>query len=84
MRELPEPTFVIDGLVGYRLSGPPRGRSADIILPKTGLLTAEAAPYVGQLYLADIGFPQQVFSHIGIEVGDIFGGRPIVRLEPRP
>jgi NAD(P)H-hydrate epimerase len=33
--------------------------------PKTGLLAAGAAPYVGDLYLADIGVPPEAFRGLG-------------------
>lgn len=43
-----------------------------LALPKTGLLRAEAAPAVGQLYLADISVPPQLYAHLGIELDPIF------------
>lgn len=111
---------VLDGVIGYSLSGPPRGAAAELIrwaniqqapilaldtpsgldagsgilhapvvratatltlaLPKVGLLTPEAAPYVGELYLADIGVPPQLYTGLGLEVGPIFAQDEIVRL----
>jgi NAD(P)H-hydrate epimerase len=111
---------VLDGLIGFSLSGPPRGAAAELIrwangqgtpvlamdtpsgldagtgelhepaiiaaatltlaLPKVGLLTAEAAPYVGELYLADIGVPPQLYQGFGLEVGPLFARDEILRL----
>ncbi|MFQ6606866.1 MAG: NAD(P)H-hydrate epimerase [Fidelibacterota bacterium] len=99
--------LIIDALLGYGLTGAPRGIAAqyieDIIqagnrrllaldvpsgldldsgkpydlclpaaatmtlaLPKVGLTKATAKPYVGQLYLADIGVPPQLYRHLGL------------------
>ncbi len=33
-----------------------------LALPKTGLMTSQAKPYVGELYLADIGIPKKVLK----------------------
>jgi NAD(P)H-hydrate epimerase len=111
---------VLDGLIGFSLSGPPKGAAAELIrwangqgapvlamdtpsgldagtgelhapavvaaatltlaLPKVGLLTAEAAPYVGELYLADIGVPPQLYQGLGLEVGPLFARDEILRL----
>lgn len=113
-------SVVLDGVIGYSLSGPPRGTAAELIrwanaqeapvlaldtpsgldagsgavyrpaiaatatltlaLPKAGLLTPEAAPYVGELYLADIGVPPQLYTGLGLEVGPIFAQDEIIRL----
>ena len=111
---IPPDDMVIDALVGYSLSGPPRGAAADLIseanattapvlsldvpsgvdaatgevyepaikatatltlaLPKVGLRTAEARRHVGELYLADIGVPPDLYARpsIGLEVGPVF------------
>lgn len=111
---------VLDGMIGYSLSGPPHGAAAALIgwangqeapilaldtpsgldagsgaihnpavraaatltlaLPRAGLLTAEAAPYVGELYLADIGVPPQLYAGLGLEVGPLFAQDEILRL----
>jgi NAD(P)H-hydrate epimerase len=42
-----------------------------LALPKAGLLTPAAAPYVGELYLADIGVPPQLYAGLGLEVGPL-------------
>jgi NAD(P)H-hydrate epimerase len=113
---------VLDGVIGFSLSGPPRGAAAELIrwangqaapvlamdtpsgldagtgsihtptvvatatltlaLPKVGLLTQDAAPYVGELYLADIGVPPQLYAGRGfdLEVGPLFARDEILRL----
>jgi len=113
--------LVIDAVIGYSISGDPRGRAAELItwangtgtpilsldapsgldlttgragsptieatatmtlaLPKIGL--AERPDLVGELYLGDISVPPSVYRAFGIEIGDLFGGEPVVRVEAR-
>jgi len=35
---------------------------------------------VGELFLADIGIPPSLYSKIGLEVGNIFGGSHLVKI----
>ncbi|MGC8488120.1 MAG: NAD(P)H-hydrate epimerase [Clostridia bacterium] len=51
-----------------------------LALPKAGLITPEARPFVGRLYLADIGVPGAVYDRIGLTVGDIFRGHRVIPL----
>jgi NAD(P)H-hydrate epimerase len=53
-----------------------------LALPKVGLLTPEARPVVGDLYLADISVPPGLYAEpsLGLEVGNIFEHDTIVRL----
>jgi NAD(P)H-hydrate epimerase len=53
-----------------------------LALPKHGLLAPEAAEAVGELYLADIGVPPDLYirSSIGIRVRSPFATEDIVRL----
>lgn len=37
-----------------------------LALPKTGLMEANARPYVGELFVADIGVPPELYAEIGI------------------
>ncbi len=116
------PDLVLDGIVGYRLEGPPRGAAAQLIewanvrdaptlaldlpsgfdatrgavfqpvivasatlalaLPKEGLRSPGAEPYVGELYLADIGVPPALYHRIGLRlpVGPLFARDDILRL----
>ncbi|MFN2398144.1 MAG: NAD(P)H-hydrate epimerase [Gemmatimonadaceae bacterium] len=53
-----------------------------LALPKQGLGTARAAPHVGELYLADIGVPRQLYRRapLNLSVPDVFAGGELVRL----
>jgi NAD(P)H-hydrate epimerase len=112
--------LILDTLIGYSLSGAPRGETATLIrwanaqaapalsldtpsgldtasgqvyqptiradatltlaLPKTGLLAREAAPYVGELYLADISVPPELYAAMGISVPPLFAETDIIRV----
>ena len=116
------PTFelILDTIIGYRLSGSPRGAAADLIrwanaqsvpilsldtpsgldvtngmahdpairaaatltlaLPKTGLLQLEAKPFVGDLYLADISVPPELYARMGISLPPLFAESDIVQV----
>ena len=116
--DLSRADLIIDALVGYGLSGDPRGAVAEWIelanasgrqilaldtpsgldpttgrpgspcvratatltlaLPKAGLLAPAARPYVGDLYLADIGVPPELYRQLGIEVDRWFESDSIV------
>lgn len=118
---LPTPSLILDSIIGYSLSGPPRGAAATLIhwanaqtapilsldtpsgldvtsgaahdptihatatltlaLPKTGLLTPEAAPFVGDLYLADISVPPELYAKMGIVVPPLFAESDIIRVK---
>ncbi|MDP9382173.1 MAG: NAD(P)H-hydrate epimerase [Chloroflexota bacterium] len=49
--------------------------------PKVGLLSENARPYVGDLYLADIGVPDPVYRALGVDRGQVFARGPIVGVE---
>lgn len=53
-----------------------------LALPKEGLLQPEAKPFVGELFLADIGVPPEVYAapSLGLEVVSPFGAESIVKL----
>ena len=53
-----------------------------LALPKAGLLAAEAQPFVGELYLSDIGVPDWVYREIGREAepGKLFIHSDIVKV----
>ncbi|MDL1943630.1 NAD(P)H-hydrate epimerase [Chloroflexi bacterium CFX2] len=118
---LPTPSLILDAIIGYNLSGPPRGAAADLIrwaneqsapilaldtpsgldltsgtahdptirttatltlaLPKQGLLNPEAKKYVGELYLADISVPPELYANMGIVVPPLFAESDIVRIK---
>jgi NAD(P)H-hydrate epimerase len=52
-----------------------------LALPKTGLMTAEAKPYVGDLYLSDISVPNALYKSLGLNVGPIFKHNVIIKVE---
>ena len=51
-----------------------------LALPKRGLAEAGAEEFTGQLYLADIGVPREVYGQLGIDVGAVFSGGDLLRL----
>ena len=117
-----KPDHIIDGVIGYSLSGNPRGTAAQLIewanthnapilaldvpsgidtttgqvfqpailatatmtlaLPKAGFLLPKAKNQIGELYLADISIPPQLYSKLSLElkVGNIFAENEIIRL----
>jgi NAD(P)H-hydrate epimerase len=52
-----------------------------LALPKTGLLVPAAQPYVGDLYLADIGVPPTLYTHLHLVPGPIFTHSGLIRLD---
>lgn len=53
-----------------------------LALPKTGLLTPSAKPFVGELYLADISVPVELYAapSLGLRVQSPFENDPIVKI----
>ncbi len=118
--DLAQADLILDALIGYGLTGSPRGPVAEWIawanasvrpvisldapsgldattgiagepciraaatltlaLPKTGLVASQAKDFVGELYLADIGVPPELYRRQGIEVGPLFAEDTIVRV----
>ena len=114
------PDRILDAIIGYSLSGPPRGVAADLIhwanaqsapilaldtpsgldtttgpahaptirasatltlaLPKQGLLKRESAVYVGELYLADISVPPELYTKLGITLPNLFAESELIRV----
>ena len=110
--ELGKADLILDAMLGYGITGDPRGRIANWIeltndsgrlalaldtpsgldttsgvpgnpclratatltlaLPKIGLLSAQAKPFVGRLYLGDISVPPGLYQKIGIKLDPIF------------
>jgi NAD(P)H-hydrate epimerase len=50
-----------------------------LALPKVGLISPGAADVVGELYLADISVPPELYSRLGLEVGPLFETDVIVK-----
>lgn len=116
-RVISECDLVIDGLIGYNLSGNPSGFYANLInmankkkilavdvptglnadtgdayepcikakwtitmaLPKKGLLEKKAKDFVGELWVADIGVPHEVYELMGLAVPKLFKDKDIVK-----
>ncbi len=51
-----------------------------LALPKLGLRAPAAAPRVGELYLADISVPPQLYAGLGLSVDALFARDDIVRI----
>lgn len=51
-----------------------------LALPKVGLITESARPYVGNLYLADISIPPELYRQMGLEIGNIFEQDTIIKI----
>jgi NAD(P)H-hydrate epimerase len=51
-----------------------------LALPKTGLFQETVKPYIGELYLADIGVPPQLYAALNLEVGPIFSSGEILHV----
>jgi NAD(P)H-hydrate epimerase len=53
-----------------------------LALPKLGLRVSEAKPFIGELYLANIGVPRELYAEpsLGLQVPSIFTRDEIVRL----
>lgn len=51
-----------------------------LALPKQGLMNPQAAPYVGDLYLADISVPSELYAKMGIAVPPLFIESDIIRV----
>jgi NAD(P)H-hydrate epimerase len=51
-----------------------------LALPKIGLFSREAKDYVGDLYLADIGVPPELYHQIEVEVPSLFERDTILKI----
>ena len=51
-----------------------------LALPKTGLFQKTVESYIGELYLADIGVPPQLYAALSLEVGPIFSSGEILNI----
>jgi NAD(P)H-hydrate epimerase len=49
-----------------------------LALPKVGLIQPASRDWVGDLYLADISVPVQVYQRLGVEAGSLFAAADIV------
>jgi NAD(P)H-hydrate epimerase len=51
-----------------------------LALPKQGLLKPEVKPYVGELYLADISVPPELYLAMGIKASGLFDREDIIHI----
>jgi NAD(P)H-hydrate epimerase len=119
-RDLQQVDLIVDAMIGYGLSGDPRGQVAEwvaranaslrpvlaldaptglnttsgtagrptvraaatltLALPKTGLVSEQAHLYVGELFLADIGAPPELYRRLELEVPVLFERDTILRI----
>lgn len=75
--DLPSGVDATDGLKGPCVTA---DVTVTLAAPKTGLQPAIVQPYVGDLYVADIGVPRSVWQDVGVSVPLVFGRGPLVRL----
>jgi NAD(P)H-hydrate epimerase len=52
-------------------------------LPRLGHILPHTEQYVGELYLADIGVPSQLFAKMGLNVGTLFSASDIILLRQK-
>lgn len=52
-----------------------------LALPKQGLLNPQSSSYVGDLYLADISVPPELYTKMGIIIPPLFERQDIVRIK---
>jgi NAD(P)H-hydrate epimerase len=52
-----------------------------LALPKQGLLVPAAKPYVGRLWVGDLGVPPEIYKRVGLDVGPLFSRAPVIPLE---
>lgn len=51
-----------------------------LALPKTGLISKDSISHVGELFLADISVPPELYSNIGLNIGPIFSQEEILKI----
>ncbi|MGB3699954.1 MAG: hypothetical protein WA997_01675, partial [Anaerolineales bacterium] len=51
-----------------------------LALPKSGLLTPQAKDVAGELYLADISVPPELYRHLSVEVPNLFEVDSILKI----
>jgi len=54
-----------------------------LALPRLAHVNQSVAPYLGELYLADIGVPTALYQRLGLIVGSIFSAGEIIYLRKR-
>ncbi len=54
-----------------------------LALPRLAHINLVAAPFLGELYLADIGVPSVLYQRMGLNVGPIFSAGDVIYLRKR-
>jgi NAD(P)H-hydrate epimerase len=89
INQLDAPVLALDSPSGLDTTSGQAGQpcvTADwtltLALPKVGLLRPGALPFVGELFLADIGVPPEVYAEmtLGLAVGDLFAQQMVVKI----
>ncbi len=52
-----------------------------LALPKRGLLVPTAKPYVGRLWVGNIGVPSSLYRRVGLTVEPLFSRSPVISVE---
>lgn len=81
------PILALDAPSGLDItSGIPRNpciaaaATLTLALPKVGLLTEEAKEKVGDLYLADVSVPPELYQRLGLDVPNLFEKDSILKI----
>lgn len=87
LRDLSVPVIALDlpsglsGDIGLRGKCVTADLTVTLGLPKVGILDPITHPYIGDLYVADLGVPPHIWADAGVESpGGLFAGGPLVRL----
>lgn len=90
LRDLSVPVIALDlpsglsGDIGLRGTCVTADLTVTLGLPKVGILDPITHPYIGDLYVADLGVPPDVWAAAGVESpGGLFAGGPLVRLSDK-
>ncbi len=51
-----------------------------LAMPKTGLTTKDSINHVGEMFLADISVPPEIYSKFGLKIGPIFSQEEILKI----
>lgn len=69
----------LDGDSGHAFDPTIRAASTlTLALPKTGLMRTAARDWTGEIYLADISVPSEVYQRLGLTAGPVFASSDIV------
>lgn len=82
-----KPVLALDAPSGLDTTSGTTGRptvradaTMTLALPKVGLMSESARPYVRDIYLADISVPPELYRKMGLDVEDIFEKDTIIKI----